>query len=234
MRVTSKRCGRQLVWNQSVKQIVARGLKGTLLRRRIRTDDSGDGTEQPASPQTIEELEFQRVLSIPTEFRQRNIPAYFVLPARRIRMALSFRMRGKRIDRNQPGHYFYPLGVRDGFTGIALSVCAPFEMNANRSDLIAPEVSPWNHWLLRQAVTMSQELLATDWLVRFGADVYLALFHPGAFSSPAAGLCATCPPGRGNLLAHACAPGRSAKAASFCESYLPGRPRHSGAGRITY
>ena len=178
VRVTSKRCGRQLVWSQSVKQMVARGLKGTLLRRRIRTDDSSDGTEQPASPQTIEELEFQRVLSIPPEFRQRNIPDYFVVPARRIRLALSFRMRGKRIDHNQPGHYFYPLGARDGSTGIALSVCAPFEMNANRSDLVAPEFSPWNRWLLDQAIAVSQELLTTDWLVHFSADAYLALFHP--------------------------------------------------------
>jgi hypothetical protein len=176
--VTSKRCGRQLMWSQSVKQMATRGLKGTLLRRRIRTDDCSNGTGQPVRPQTIEELEFQRVLSIPAEFGQRNIPDYFVVPARRIRLALSFRMRGKRIDRNQPGHYFYPLGARDGSTGIALSVCAPFEMNANRSDLVDPESSPWNRWLLDQAIAVSQELLNIDWLVRFGADAYLALFHP--------------------------------------------------------
>ena len=151
--------------------------KGTLLAS-IRTHDSGDGTEHPAHTQKIEELEFQRALSIPTEFRQRNIPAYFMLPARRIRLALSFRMRGKRIDCSQPGHYFYPLGARDGATGIALSVCAPFEMNANRSDLVAPEASQWNNWLLAQAIAAAQELLTTDWLVRFGADAYLALFHP--------------------------------------------------------
>jgi two-component sensor histidine kinase len=86
-------------------------------------------------------------------------------------------MRGKRIDRNQSGRYFYPLGARDGATGIALSVCAPFEMNENRSDLVAPEASSWNRWLLDQAIAAVQELLIDDWFVRFGADAYLALFH---------------------------------------------------------
>jgi hypothetical protein len=86
-------------------------------------------------------------------------------------------MRGKRIDLSQPGRYFYPLGARDGATGIALSVCAPFEMNANRSDLIAPEASPWNRWLLDQAIVMAQELLWSDWRTRFGADAYVALFR---------------------------------------------------------
>src|SRR5262249_27322656 len=91
--------------------------------------------------------------------------------------ALSFRMRGKRIDCSQPGYYFYPLGAREGSTGIALSVCAPFDMNGNRSDLVALEASPWNRWLIDQAIMVSQELLTTDWWVRFGSDAYLALFH---------------------------------------------------------
>ena len=95
--VSSERCGWRLEWRQSVSPVVARGLKGNLLRRSSRTRDNK--VEQPARRQVIEELEFQRVLCIPAEFRQRNIPAYFVLPARRIRLALSFRMRGKRIDR---------------------------------------------------------------------------------------------------------------------------------------
>lgn len=173
--VSSERCGRRLEWRQSVSLVVVRGLKGRLLRRRSRTRDNK--VEQPVRRQVIEELEFQRVLHIPAEFRQRDIPTYFVLPAHRIRLALSFRMHGKRIDRNLPGRYFYPLGARDGATGIALSVCAPFEMNENRSDLVAPDASSWNHWLLNQAIAAVQELLIDDWFVRFGADAYLALFH---------------------------------------------------------
>ena len=152
-------------------------MKGTLLRRRVRAVDGVNAIESSGRAETINELEFQRVLSIPPQFRPRNIPAYFSLPARRIRLALSFRLRGSRIDHSQPGRYFYPLGARDGLTGIGLSVCAPFEMNTNRSNLVPPAAGTWNRWLLDQAIAIAQELLTSDWLARFGADAYLALFH---------------------------------------------------------
>ena len=48
-------------------------------------------------------------------------------------------------------------------------------MDAGRSQILAPEISVWNKWLLDAAVDLTLDLLKEDWFARFGADVYLAL-----------------------------------------------------------
>jgi hypothetical protein len=46
-------------------------------------------------------------------------------------------------------------------------------MNSDRSDIIDPQNSEWNAWLLNQAIDFTMQLLVSDWADRFGASAYL-------------------------------------------------------------
>src|SRR5690606_32163463 len=63
-------------------------------------------------------------------------------------------------------------------TGCALSVSAPFSLNADRSRL-SPK-SKWNDWLNAQAADLTVDLVGTDWFGRFGAAAFEALVPTAA------------------------------------------------------
>lgn len=84
-------------------------------------------------------------------------------------------MRGNRIDLKQRGLFFYPLATEHALTGTVASVNAPFQLDADRSNLID---SSWNTWLAKEAARLTLDLLKGDWYPRFGADAYSAA-NPG-------------------------------------------------------
>jgi hypothetical protein len=81
-------------------------------------------------------------------------------------------------DLSQPGLFFYPLGVPRGYTGTAVSVSAPFEMDMDRSEVVSPETMPWNRWLLETAANLVMEILVSDWQERFGPAAMLVRATP--------------------------------------------------------
>jgi Domain of unknown function (DUF3883) len=170
--ITSDDTGRRIVWKQSVREIVRR--KGvSVVERHIRVSDSA------APPRRVmEELEFQKVCAIPQEYREQQIPSYFRLPGGRIRISLSLRLRKGRIELHTPGLFYYPIGISTAYTGTAISVCAPFQMDVDRSQMHNPANGTWNAWLLDKAAEFTVQLLTSDWLDRFGADAFRALHHP--------------------------------------------------------
>src|SRR5947207_1761539 len=104
--------------------------------------------------------------------RSAEIPSYFRASHGRIRLGVSVRLQRGRIDLTRPGLFFYPLGLRQGFTGTAVSVNAPFLLDQDRTRVVESE---WNKWLLERAADLTVALLTGDWRVRFGTDAFLAL-----------------------------------------------------------
>src|SRR5229473_5885743 len=99
---------------------------------------------------------------------------YASLNSSAIRLAVSLPIRGKRIDLSQRGLFYYPIGIKTAFTGSAVSVNAPFQMDADRTKLIDSE---WNRWLASEAADLTSELLIHHWLDRFGSDAYLSVLR---------------------------------------------------------
>ena len=168
--VSSARTDRRIVWKQNVKKLtsVHRGM--TLLARRITMIDSKIG-----KPQSHEELEWQKRFELPEEFRREHIPGYFQDRGQYIRIGVSLRTRrGKMHPALPAGIAYYPIGVAHAYTGNSVSISAPFEMDADRSELIDSSTSAFNAWLLGLVADMTVELLRTDWFYRFGAVAYRA------------------------------------------------------------
>ena len=92
---------------------------------------------------------------------------------------MSLLKKGRKIDLENHGLFFYPIGVAHGYTGNAVNINAPFQMNADRSQLLDEASSSWNAWLLQCASDLTMELLIADWMRRFGADAYLAVNPSG-------------------------------------------------------
>jgi Protein NO VEIN, C-terminal len=171
--ISSERCDRFLVLKQTVAVLSQQ--KGiTILRRAVHLDDSRlSGSE--VNRHGVEEVEFQRAISLPQQYRDQAIPGYFKVRGGRIRLAVSMCKRRKKIDIKQPGHYFYPLGSTKAYTGNAVSINAPFQMNADRSQIIDPINNEFNAWLLDRAADLAFDLLTSYWWHEFGPDSYLAL-----------------------------------------------------------
>jgi hypothetical protein len=165
--VLSARNGRKLSWRQSALPIRCR-MKGVRGFRRVAhfSDTTSGGT------QSFEELEFQQTLQIPEQYGNKKFPTYFRVANERLRIGVSVPLKRGRILRSRLGRFYYPLAIKAGFTGSAVSVSAPFEVDADRTSLIE---SDWNGWLAQEAAKLTIELLSHDWLRRFGADAYLAL-----------------------------------------------------------
>jgi len=168
--VGSERLGIELEWYQSVRRLES---TTPALERRVRFRRKG----MPSSevPTTITEIEFGTTLVPPADIRETNIPAYFKAPGGRIRVAVSFPMRGRSLDRSTAGIFYYPLGARQTRTGFPFSVCAPFKMDNERSQLVPAANSPWNAWLIRAAADLVGQVLRSDLWPRFGAAAYLAV-----------------------------------------------------------
>lgn len=168
--ISSVRCQRKIQWTQHVRKekVAQRGI--SVLRRSIRVADSADPDTLSAT-----EIEFQRVLPIPKAFRGHAVPGYFQVQGGRIRISVSLPIARGRVLVNTAGRFYYPIGIGQGYSGCALSISAPFDMDSDRSSLLTPNTNEWNKWLLDAAVDLTMDLLVSDWLTRFGADAFLAL-----------------------------------------------------------
>ena len=169
--VSSTRKDRRIVWKQNIKKLKSTTRGTTLLARRITMTDSIVGQTQAE-----EEFEWQKRIKLPEEFCQEHIPEYFRDRGQHIRIGVSLRIKQGKLHPSIPaGIAYYPIGVAHAYTGNSVSISAPFEMDADRSQLVDPSNSPFNAWLLNLAANMTIELLRTDWFHRFGADVYRAV-----------------------------------------------------------
>ena len=169
--VSSERHNRQIVWKQKVRQLPSPERGITLLARRITMADTKRGTTE-----SEEELEWQKRFELPEEFRGEHVPSYFRDRGARIKVGISLRTRRGRLHPDRPaGIVYYPIGVTQARTGNSVSISAPFEMDADRSELVDPSNSAFNGWLLGLAADMTISLLRTDWFDRFGAQAYQAV-----------------------------------------------------------
>ena len=165
--VTSDRHSRRISWKQSVQKLPANRRGVTLLHRRVSVMDNHSDRF------AIEELEWQRALPIPGHFSNQRIPGYFPERGDRVRLGLSIQTERRRLPKqNAGGILFYPIGVRGSFTGNAISINGPFEMDYDRSQVITPENSQFNGWLLDRAAELTVELLGVEWFSCFGARAY--------------------------------------------------------------
>jgi hypothetical protein len=212
--VLSERNSRKLSWRQNALPIRCR-MKGVRGFRRVAhfSDTTSDRTH------VFEELEFQQTLQIPEQYRNKNFPTYFRVANERLRIGVSVPLKRGRILRSRLGRFYYPLAIKTGFTGSAVSVSAPFDVDADRTSLIE---SDWNSWLAEEAAKLTIELLSHDWLRRFGAEAYLALTSestasPASFAEKTSELLRTteCWPSQSRVDGHAFF--RKAKDLAFAE-----------------
>ena len=181
--VSSERCNRRIRWSQAATRTSTfnKGVVG--VQRQIRVTDSALDGSGKRRQGTVQEIEFQKHLVLPAEFQNETFPSYFkVNPGPRLKIGLSLRKKGQKIDLRNDGVFFYPIGVANGYTGNAVSINAPFQMNADRSQILDKASSSWNAWLLKCASELTMELLISDWVKRFGADAYLAV-NPNRLSA---------------------------------------------------
>ena len=173
----SARLGRELRWRQSAR--ADKSVPG-LIRRTARLDESG--SPLAGAPQVITEMEYQHAVTPPAGLPWPDVPGYFRVPAGRIRLGVSVRTRRGRLDLDTPGIFYYPIGASRSRTGFAFSVSAPFEMNENRDQLVDPQNSDWNAWLIQEAAAFAVGLLPQRLFAAFGPDAFLA-FDPSAAGS---------------------------------------------------
>ena len=169
--VSSARRDRRIVWKQNAKQLKSSTRGTNLLARRITMTDSKVGKVQAE-----EEFEWQKRIKLPEEFRHEHTPGYFRDRGQYIRIGVSLRTKKGKLHPSMPaGIAYYPIGVAHTYTGNSVSISAPFEMDADRSQLVDSSNSAFNAWLLNLAADMTIELLRTDWFYRFGAKAYRAV-----------------------------------------------------------
>ncbi|WP_160161206.1 DUF3883 domain-containing protein [Actinomadura sp. K4S16] len=173
----SERLGHELRWRQSARA----GQRGSgLIKRTAKLEEHGPSLAHASG--TISEREYQRVLIPPAALRRPNVPSYFQVPGGRIRLGVSVRTRRRGLDLETPGIFYYPMGAIRARTGFGFSISAPFEMTEDRSQLVDPQNSDWNAWLVEQAAAFAVRLLAERLFVEFGAQAFLA-FDPRAAGS---------------------------------------------------
>lgn len=171
--ISSKRCDRSQVLKLSVRVISQHKGITAVLRKIHLTDSKPNGSRSPLA--TLEEIEFQRVISLPPQYRNQDIPGYYKIPGGRIRLAVSLGKNRKRIDVEQQGFYYYPLRAPSASTGNAVSINAPFQMDMDRSQITNPDTSEFNGWLIDKAVDLTIDLLVSGLWEEFGPESYLAL-----------------------------------------------------------
>jgi hypothetical protein len=93
-------------------------------------------TDSKGKDQVIEELEWQRNIMLPSDFDVRSIPDYFRRLSRLIRLGVSLRTNRGRLSPERPaGILYYPIGLPGVYTGNAVSLNAPFDIDFERSQL---------------------------------------------------------------------------------------------------
>jgi hypothetical protein len=170
MVVSSSRHDRTIEWKQTVRSLSSPTPGVILLSRRVQMTDS------KGKDQVIEELEWQRNISLPGDFDLQSIPSYFRRSSRLIRLGVSLRTNRGRLSPERPaGILYYPIGLPGVYTGNAVSLNAPFDMDFDRSQLNDQSNSVINVWLLENLAKLTQEVLKTDWFRRFGGNAYLSV-----------------------------------------------------------
>jgi hypothetical protein len=174
LNIDATRSDRRIIWRQDAEphRCRTRGVVG--IRRHVRLTDTVGGKN--VSTTRFSEIEFQRRVPIPAEYSSVEFPNYFRSHKTHCRIGISLPLRRERVDFSQLGRFYYPLVSRVGFTGTTISINAPFEMDGERQ---APIDSPWNRWLVEQAVSLTMDVLRDDLFQLFGADAYLALRSRG-------------------------------------------------------
>jgi len=170
----SVRMGRELRWRQSAR--ADKSAEG-LIRRTAHLNESG--SPRAGAVQAITEMEYQRAVIPPAGLAWPDVPGYFRVPGGRIRLGVSLRTRRGRIELGRPGIFYYPIGASRSRTGFAFSTSAPFVMNENRDQLVDPQNSDWNEWLIQEAAALAVRLLPQHLFAAFGPDAFLA-FDSGA------------------------------------------------------
>ena len=176
--VRSERLGQQLRWRQTARTDPA--VPG-LVKRTVRVKRIGDSVD--GAPTAISEIEHQVVLVPPSTLPRRDLPRYFRVSGGRIRLGLSFRVKRDRLDLDATGVLYYPLGAGGSRTGFPFSVSAPFEMTEDRSNVVDPQNSTWNAWLLEEAARFALRLLPERLFETYGVDAFTALDPRAARSS---------------------------------------------------
>lgn len=188
LRVSSVRQGKTLEWIETVRQIEVPQKLGQAFIRSVRIREA-ENSAKPVPGKKVQEIEFETTVKWLGTFSLDTVPSYFLVPGGRIRIAVSIPLRNKgMLDTSATGQYYYPLGAPRSSTGNCISVCAPFEMNADRSDIIPLTNSDQNRWLIAQAADFTWKLLITDWITRFGPEVYLCFINQGRPSDFSDGL----------------------------------------------
>jgi hypothetical protein len=168
--VSSTRHDTLLHWRQTAKDVRTLNNGVRVIHRRGLLQATGQIHQRTAR----QELEYQRTITVPENIVIPDFPAYYRVGTNRARLGCSFAIKKGLPDLKERGIFYYPLGASAGFTGNAVSVSAPFEMNTARTALIDPGQSPWNAWLLSEAAQFTCDLLAITWFHEFGSSAYRA------------------------------------------------------------
>ncbi len=175
IRIRSERSGRQIQWVQRAETTRCKAVGVKAIRRTGRMTDTAPN--RPRETARFEEIEFQRAVPLPSAYAQRDLPEYYRRAEGRIQIAVSLPITRQRVDRRQAGRFYYPLQTPHSWTGCCVSVSAPFDLDGDRSKLLG---SDWNEWLAKEAAALACDLLASEWMERFGADAFAALRRGGA------------------------------------------------------
>lgn len=165
----STRIGRSLDWKQKAEAVRSNMKGATVTSRAGKLVDVAAGAR---TSRAFEEMEFIKSVEVPSEYADRNIPAYFQVRGGVIRIAVSLALAKGEVDVGADGHFHYPLQAPDARTGCAVSVSGPFILDNDRSGLID---HGWNSWLMDQAARFTVDLLVGDWVDRFGVGVIEAM-----------------------------------------------------------
>lgn len=172
--ITSERLGRRLVWKQSAETLRTKVAQVTGVRRTGRSQtETSDGKRRR---QDYEELEFSRLVDIEPKFEWQDFPAYF-RSGGQVRISVSMALRNGKPVTVGIGHCYYPLQAGQARTGCALSISAPFQLDAERTRVIDTD---WNTWLASEAADLVVDLLGSDWFPRFGADAFKLVLRQGS------------------------------------------------------
>ena len=215
--VNSERLNRRFEWRQDVKTERVRMPGIAMLRRTGRLETRG--VDDRRYRQRHEELEFARYLEIPAEYAGLDFPSYF-RSGSRVRIAVSISLKAGRPITDRSGFCYYPLQAGQARTGCAVSISAPFQLDAERTRLLAD--SDWNSLLSGQAADLVADLLGADWFGRFGRGAYDLVLRQGQEDGTFADLVLA------RLKERACWPNASAEWSVAKSLVVPAHPALNG------
>jgi len=171
--ISSERLDRRLNWSQTA-EAGRSSVAGIIVVRRLgRMQARGPGSAR--SRQDHEELEFSRLVDIPTDHTGLDFPDYF-RSSQQLRIAVSIPIKAGKPVADRIGHCYYPLQAGQALTGCAISVSAPFHLDAERTRLISDD---WNTWLNEEAADLVADLVGADWFGRFGRVAFDLVLRQG-------------------------------------------------------